>query len=136
MPLASRMFAAFLVLAALALPAAASAQQPQAASAQVAWRLLDYIAVDYPAAVADGRVISAAEYAEMREFSASVRERLAALPARSATPQLPPRPRKGRSGPVHRSRDGVSDLRAPTLQTGLAERHCIHRRLLPGWRRE
>jgi len=82
------MFAAFLVLAALALPAAASAQQPQAASAQVAWRLLDYIAVDYPAAVADGRVISAAEYAEMREFSASVRERLAALPARSATPQL------------------------------------------------
>lgn len=88
MPLASRMFAAFLVLAALALPAAASAQQPQAASAQVAWRLLDYIAVDYPAAVADGRVISAAEYAEMREFSASVRERLAALPARSATPQL------------------------------------------------
>ena len=87
MPLASRMFAAFLVLAALAMPAMASAQQ-QGASAQVAWRLLDYIAVDYPAAVADGRVISAAEYAEMREFSASVRERLAALPATSATPQL------------------------------------------------
>ncbi len=87
MRLASRMFAAFLVLAALAMPAMASAQQ-QGASAQVAWRLLDYIAVDYPAAVADGRVISAAEYAEMREFSASVRERLAALPATSATPQL------------------------------------------------
>ena len=30
---------------------------------QTVWRLLDYIAVDYPVAVADGKVISEAEYA-------------------------------------------------------------------------
>ena len=88
MPLASRVFAAFLVLAAFAMPATASAQQPQAASAQVAWRLLDYIAVDYPGAVSGGRIVSEAEYAEMREFSASVRSRISALPASSAKPQL------------------------------------------------
>jgi high-affinity iron transporter len=69
-----------LALAALALPAAASAQ---AGGAEVAWRLLDYMAVDYRGAVgADGRVISPSEYAEMSEFSASVTRRIAALPAR------------------------------------------------------
>lgn len=87
MPFASRVLAAILLLAALAMPGAASAQQ-QGASAQVAWRLLDYIAVDYPAAVADGQVISVAEYAEMREFSSSVRERIGNLPAKPSTPQL------------------------------------------------
>jgi high-affinity iron transporter len=51
-----------------------------APSAQVAWRLLDYLAVDYSGAVANGAVISASEYAEMREFSTSVRDRLASLP--------------------------------------------------------
>jgi high-affinity iron transporter len=52
------------------------------AAVQTAWRLLDYVAVDYRGAVADGRVVSPAEYAEMREFSASVAARLAALPAK------------------------------------------------------
>ncbi|MBX3562645.1 MAG: cytochrome c/FTR1 family iron permease [Sphingomonas sp.] len=50
--------------------------------AQAAWRLLDYIAVDYRGAVADGRIVSQAEYDEMREFSASVTRRLGSLPAR------------------------------------------------------
>jgi high-affinity iron transporter len=56
---------------------------PAAASdggVQTSWRLLDYIAVDYRGAVEGGRVISDLEYREMSEFSASVRERLAALP--------------------------------------------------------
>ena len=56
--------------------------------AQTVWRLLDYISVDYPAAVVDGKVISEAEYAEMIEFSASVRERMALLPPSAAQPQL------------------------------------------------
>ncbi|MGQ0660346.1 FTR1 family protein [Sphingosinicella sp.] len=60
----------------------------QDTGAQVAWRLLDYIAVDYRGAVADGRVISQAEYDEMREFSASVTQRLGALPARPERAQL------------------------------------------------
>ena len=48
---------------------------------QVSWRLLDYLGVDYAGAVKDGAVISPSEYSEMREFSDSVRQRIAALPA-------------------------------------------------------
>ena len=55
---------------------------------QTAWRLLDYIAVDYGGAVAEGRVKSAAEYAEMNEFSASVTTRLRDLPAKPERPAL------------------------------------------------
>lgn len=48
---------------------------------QTAWRLLDYVAVDYRGAVANGQVTSAQEYAEMTEFSAAVEAKVAALPA-------------------------------------------------------
>ena len=75
----SRAFLALLVLTALAgtSPAAAASA---AEEVQTSWRLLDYIAVDYPGAVRDGRIVSAAEYQEMTEFSASVAERLSSLP--------------------------------------------------------
>ncbi len=33
------------------------------------WQILDYLADDYRGAVADGRVVSASEYAEMRDFA-------------------------------------------------------------------
>jgi high-affinity iron transporter len=59
-------------------PAPASAQQ---AEVQTTWRLLDYVAVDYPEAVQGGRVVNPAEYAEMTEFAGSIRERIAGLPA-------------------------------------------------------
>jgi high-affinity iron transporter len=78
-----------LILAAVALPIALPAQAPSpAAAVQTAWRLLDYIAVDYPGAVQDGRIVSRAEYDEMVEFSASVRQRLAALPPGAARARL------------------------------------------------
>ena len=51
---------------------------------QTSWRMLDYIAVDYPGAVANGKVINAAEFQEMNEFSASVAKKLAALPPTAA----------------------------------------------------
>src|SRR5918994_2854347 len=74
------------LVACLALtPSAASAAAP---SVQTTWRLLDYIAVDYAEAVSDGKIVNAAEYAEMREFSASVAEQLAALPAKPDKPNL------------------------------------------------
>lgn len=63
------------------------AQEPPS-SAQVAWRLLDYVAVDYPKAVSDGQVVNAGEYAEMQEFSAAVLDLLTALPASNAQPGL------------------------------------------------
>ncbi|MBA3669861.1 MAG: iron permease, partial [Sphingomonas sp.] len=55
---------------------------------QTSWRLLDYIAVDYRGAVTAGRVVNAAEYQEMTEFSGSVTKRLAKLPANPARAQL------------------------------------------------
>lgn len=76
------------VLAALCVFGTISRAAEAPASPEIAWRLLDYIAVDYAGAVADGRVISEAEYAEMVEFSASVRARIAALPAAPARAAL------------------------------------------------
>ena len=72
---------------AVALLAAASVARanPQV---QLTWQLLDYIAVDYAGAVEDGQVISDFEYAEMREFSGTVAERLAQLPEHEARPGL------------------------------------------------
>ena len=80
-------FAFIVALSALvaALPARAA---PVADEVQTSWRLLDYIAVDYGGAVAGGRIINPAEYQEMAEFSASVSERLAALPAGSTRAAL------------------------------------------------
>src|SRR5437868_9254222 len=58
------------------------------ADVQTTWQLLDYLAVDYGGAVRDGKVVSASEYAEMREFSASAAEKIEGLPANPAKPQL------------------------------------------------
>src|SRR3546814_20221338 len=59
----------------------------ETADVQTAWRLLDYMAVDYGGAVSGGRVKSASEYAEMTEFAASVSDRLMALPPAPARGQ-------------------------------------------------
>src|SRR5918995_5201762 len=75
-----------IAMLALALPAAPAAAQSQ--DVQTAWRLLDYIAVDYREAVQGGRIVNQLEYDEMVEFSASVGERLKALPAKPAKAQL------------------------------------------------
>ncbi len=58
------------------------------ADVQTAWRLLDYIAVDYAEAVADGEVVDPAEFQEMVEFSASAHERIQSLDATAAQPRL------------------------------------------------
>jgi high-affinity iron transporter len=58
------------------------------ASAEIAWRLLDYLSVDYGGAVAGGRVISASEYTEMTEFAGQARARVAALPPTAAQPAM------------------------------------------------
>lgn len=51
------------------------------AEVKTIWRLLDYLAVDYRGAVADGAVTSASEYEEMSDFSATVTREISALPA-------------------------------------------------------
>jgi high-affinity iron transporter len=92
----------FLLAGALATPA--SAQQ---AEVQTTWRLLDYVAVDYPEAVQGGRVVNAAEYAEMIEFSGSIRERIGRLPGHSA--------RAGLTGQADRLRQAIA-AKAPPEQ--------------------
>jgi high-affinity iron transporter len=47
---------------------------------QTTWRLLDYVAVDYREAIADGRVSIKFEYDEMSRILEVGAERLAALP--------------------------------------------------------
>jgi high-affinity iron transporter len=88
----------------LALFPAAALAQP--ADVQTAWRLLDYMAVDYGGAVEGGRVKSASEYAEMNEFAASVSARLQALP-----------PKPERQALVQ----GVANLQAVIARKGSAE---------------
>lgn len=44
------------------------------------WQLLDYVAVDYGGAVANGAVLKASEYAEMQEFAATAERQLGELP--------------------------------------------------------
>ena len=71
-----------LLLVLLLFPVATTAQQAPDVQSQVqtTWRLLDYVAVDYPAAIENGRIVSQGEYAEMLEFTRTVGERIAALP--------------------------------------------------------
>jgi high-affinity iron transporter len=77
--------AAALACPLLTLPAAAATAP---SDAQTTWQLLDYVAVDYGGAVQNGKILSASEYAEMREFSASAADKIAALPASSAKAAL------------------------------------------------
>ncbi|MDH7451825.1 FTR1 family protein [Luteimonas composti] len=58
------------------------------ASVATTWRLLDYIAVDYREAVADGEVVNQLEYDEMLEFSATAASAIAALPDTPQAAQL------------------------------------------------
>jgi high-affinity iron transporter len=82
---AARLWLAVFATALLAFSMPAAAQDN---GAQTAWRLLDYLAVDYSGAVSGGKVISAPEYAEMQEFAGSVEERLKALPAKPEKTRL------------------------------------------------
>ena len=61
----------------LAFSGTARAQEPDV---RTTWRLLDYIAVDYSAAVSNGQIADELEYKEMVEFSGAVAEQVTALP--------------------------------------------------------
>ncbi|MEO6342999.1 MAG: FTR1 family protein [Dokdonella sp.] len=77
---------ASLVLICTAMPSLA--QAPDATSVPQTWQMLDYLATDYAGAVKDGAVSSPSEYAEMREFAATARTRIAALSPTAVTPDL------------------------------------------------
>jgi high-affinity iron transporter len=52
------------------------------------WQVLDYLAVDYSGAVADGKVANQQEYAEMQEFAQVAERRIADLPDKADKAQL------------------------------------------------
>lgn len=85
-------FVAVLALAGLTSPsfsrAAPATSADDTKTVQVAWRLLDYVAVDYPGAVQNGKVVSDAEYAEMVEFAATVEKQITSLEDRPEKAQL------------------------------------------------
>lgn len=53
---------------------------PEQVKTKQIWQLLDYLAVDYGAAVKDGKIISPSEYAEMQEFALSAERQIGELP--------------------------------------------------------
>lgn len=77
-----------LCLALLAAFGGSGAARAAVTPAETVWRLLDYVAVDYPGAVENGNIISAAEYAEMVEFAETASAQIATLPATPAKPGL------------------------------------------------
>ena len=68
-----------LLLAFWTFGAGAAVSAPEDAVRQL-WQLLDYVAVDYAGAVANGAVVKPSEFAEMREFSSTAKKRLQQLP--------------------------------------------------------
>ena len=67
--------------AALALAASVALAATPAEQAQTVAHLLDYVAVDYPEFVQDGKVVDQAEYQEQREFAGRAIDLLQQLPA-------------------------------------------------------
>jgi high-affinity iron transporter len=57
-------------------------------TAQTVVHMLDYVSVDYPSFVKDGKVVDETEYKEQREFSAQIVELLRKLPDTSQHAQL------------------------------------------------
>ena len=72
----------FLFAAALlCMPGQAAALSTEDSAKQV-WQLLDYLAVDYGGAVADGQVKDQSEFGEMQEFAQTAARQIADLPDR------------------------------------------------------
>ena len=65
-------------------------------AAQAILNLLDYVAVEYPSFVQQGKVLDPGEYAEQVEFSAQVRELIGGLPDNPERSRL-----RERAGELH-----------------------------------
>jgi high-affinity iron transporter len=96
-----------------------------AAAVQTSWRLLDYIAVDYPGAVQQGRIVSQLEYDEMREFSRDVAARLAALPPNPRRQGLVDAARELEAGIGRRDEPALIDRAARSLARRLLEAYPV-----------
>lgn len=66
----------------------AFAQTATSGDVKQLWQLLDYVAVDYSGAVAEGAIISEAEYAEMLDFTENAGTLLQSLPEHASKPTI------------------------------------------------
>ncbi|MDF2381819.1 FTR1 family protein [Nostoc ellipsosporum NOK] len=115
-PSITRWIVVTLALLTLWLPVSARASD---AEVQTTWRLLDYIAVDYAGAVSEGRVTSAAEYAEMNEFVGQVETRIRALAPTAAKADLQRRAAALRAAIVVKAPPKTVAEQSRTLATAL-----------------
>ncbi|KPX94923.1 cytochrome c/FTR1 family iron permease [Pseudomonas meliae] len=86
MPLRSR-FLAWLLIPLLALCSGVTLADPVEGAAQ-ALHLLDYLGADYPATVADGKVVNSAEYQQQVDNLAALQSLVVALPQRAERADL------------------------------------------------
>ena len=80
--------ARWLVLSVLLAASSLVIAQDVSTSVPQTWQMLDYLATDYAGAVKDGAILSASEYAEMREFTGTAQSRIQSLAPTPATPRL------------------------------------------------
>lgn len=80
--------------------------------AKQVWQLLDYVAVDYDGAVANGAILKASEYAEMQEFAAAAERQMGDLPRGDASTNLQKQ--------AAQLRQAVADKADPTVVSQLA----------------
>ena len=83
-----RALQAFCGMAALLVAAVSVAEPLSPSTAQQVLHLLDYVAVEYPEFVQNGRVTDEAEYREQVEFSSQVAHTLTGFPPNPRLPQL------------------------------------------------
>ncbi|WP_431470163.1 FTR1 family protein [Sphingosinithalassobacter sp. LHW66-3] len=104
---------------------ASGAARAGAPGVATTWRMLDYVAVDYGAAVTDGKVSNQFEYDEMIEFSASVAERIGSLPASRNKSVLQERARELREAIAAKRPAGEVAQLARSLAAALLAEHPV-----------
>ena len=115
MPVRPVRLPAFLLAFLFTVFAMASPARADEGQVETAWRMLDYMAVDYPGAVQNGRVVNQTEYDEQVEFSGSVVARIAALPARPQRAALVAEARQFQAAIVRKAGGDEVLLRARAL---------------------
>lgn len=87
--------------------------------------MLDYIGVDYPPTVVDGKVVDETEYAEMREFSGELRNLVLGMPVNSDKAKLGEEAEAIRSGIEQRVDGAEITLRSQQLKADLINAYNI-----------
>lgn len=88
-------------------------------SARQVWQLIDYVGVDYGGAVANGAIASAAEYAEMRDFTEQALQQAKSLPESAGKPELVRAINALREAVEHKADAGKVSALARTANTRL-----------------